>query len=595
MESHNEESQNQRITQLEQSVAELRQTIDELKQQSTQASVDQSFAPRPRPAGLPLLTPRAGQSTVRKGSGFKLPARMRTGEYWLSRVGIGLLLFGVAFLFKYSIDRGWITPWLRVGFGFAVGAALGYLGLKIYFKRPGFAKLLLGSCIATWYITGFSAFQLLELVSHSQAMGFMVAVTVVAFVLSLRQKEGGFSLIGAVGGLGTPFLLYTGSGNLPGLILYTCLILTGTSAMFFFKGWRSLLWLSVIGGWIVFGTALNSGINWDSPQVFFPEQVSMQLGLIFAWLAFWAVPVGRELFWINNPTRWLQSSVGFGDKSPTQSSQDMLARHLHLLSVSTPLIALAMSITVWQQLSGDVWGLITLALAGIYGAAFSFLRRWDALRTLAYTHALTGLLLFTIALGLLLDGDTLLIALAGEAIVLHLLARGLTNKSITVYSHILYSIIALWMILRLAFDTHQGTPILNPHALSSLWVVASVFLSSLLLKHATEKLVYRIAGHIALLGWFAAELSQLSNGQAWVSIAWGLYGAVLLVLGLRMDVGRLRLAALATLMLLAGKLFLVDLARLETIWRVLLFIGVGGVFLLLSYYFRSMWKKAEEQ
>ncbi|MCP4568587.1 MAG: DUF2339 domain-containing protein, partial [FCB group bacterium] len=41
-----------------------------------------------------------------------------------------------------------------------------------------------------------------------------------------------------------------------------------------------------------------------------------------------------------------------------------------------------------------------------------------------------------------------------------------------------------------------------------------------------------------------------------------------------------------------GKLFIVDLAELETIWRVLLFIGFGGVFLLLGYFFRSMWSEA---
>lgn len=28
------------------------------------------------------------------------------GEFWLSKVGIGLLLLGVAFLFKYSIEQG---------------------------------------------------------------------------------------------------------------------------------------------------------------------------------------------------------------------------------------------------------------------------------------------------------------------------------------------------------------------------------------------------------------------------------------------------------------------------------------------------------
>ena len=44
--------------------------------------------------------------------------------------------------------------------------------------------------------------------------------------------------------------------------------------------------------------------------------------------------------------------------------------------------------------------------------------------------------------------------------------------------------------------------------------------------------------------------------------------------------------------LLVGKLFLVDLARLEAIWRILFFLGFGGLFLVLSYYFQARWKRS---
>jgi len=47
-------------------------------------------------------------------------------------------------------------------------------------------------------------------------------------------------------------------------------------------------------------------------------------------------------------------------------------------------------------------------------------------------------------------------------------------------------------------------------------------------------------------------------------------------------------------MVLVAKMFMVDLAELETIWRVLLFIGFGGAFLALSYYFRALWKGKTE-
>ncbi|MDO8736122.1 MAG: DUF2339 domain-containing protein, partial [Thermoleophilia bacterium] len=51
-----------------------------------------------------------------------------------------------------------------------------------------------------------------------------------------------------------------------------------------------------------------------------------------------------------------------------------------------------------------------------------------------------------------------------------------------------------------------------------------------------------------------------------------------------------RTVALVTLFVVVGKLLLVDLGTVKAIWRVLLFIGFGGLFLVLSYFFQSLWK-----
>nr|MDP9455722.1 DUF2339 domain-containing protein [Actinomycetota bacterium] len=46
---------------------------------------------------------------------------------------------------------------------------------------------------------------------------------------------------------------------------------------------------------------------------------------------------------------------------------------------------------------------------------------------------------------------------------------------------------------------------------------------------------------------------------------------------------------MATLFLVVGKLFLVDLASIEAVWRVLLFLGFGTLFLALSFCTRYLW------
>ena len=105
---------------------------------------------------------------------------------------------------------------------------------------------------------------------------------------------------------------------------------------------------------------------------------------------------------------------------------------------------------------------------------------------------------------------------------------------------------------------------------------------------------YVVSLGAAVLAWLLRELSMMSSGQAYVSIAWGVYGVILLIVGLRLNRTRLTATAIGTLLLVVGKLFLVDLAELEAIWRVLLFLGFGGGFLVLSYYFQDLWKREPE-
>ena len=138
-------------------------------------------------------------------------------EFWLNKVGVGLLLLGVAFLFKYSVDQGWLTPPLRVGFGLLIGAVLLERGLRFAETRPQFSQVLLGGGIGAFYITGFAAYQLLHVVPYVAAFGFMIAVTGLAFGLALRQNTPTLSLIGTIGGFATPFILIRSTrGGRPG-------------------------------------------------------------------------------------------------------------------------------------------------------------------------------------------------------------------------------------------------------------------------------------------------------------------------------------------------------------------------------------------
>ena len=656
---------------------------------------------------------RFGFGGVSRGRGLEIPEglrNLRSGEWWLNKIGIGLLLFGVAFLFKFAVDQNWITPAVRVGIGLALGVGLLVVGLRVYEDRRSFSQVLLGGGIGALYITGYAADVLYGLVPYAVAFAFMAAVTVLAFVLALRQDETVLSLIGTVGGLATPFVLYAGSASLGGLVLFTCTILTGTVAVYLYKGWRTLLLVAFAGVWTVFFLGYASVVSTGLANL--ADLRSLQAGVLFGWLVLWLVSVGREVLRSRAPSRWTLPEPGaiarrlFGENPPESGAL------VGVISVVAPLLALAFTQGIWGLEQRPLGG-VALGLAAAYTLVAVGLRRVERGSGMSYVQALVALLLGTLALVLVLEGDALFVALGAEAAVLHLVARRFSDRVVTWAAHALFGGIALWLGGRLAFGALEASSgfgtrppaFLNVQAFADLsaivlafavsgvvaprsagrvyrivahaavlglilreflslpygaslalvswaayaaglhllsrrlpawgttvgadaaWIMSGLWLGSRL---ATEigpygspetavfdlrgicnllvialavvsaflegregvarRAAYLLAAHVAVLAWLWSELSPLPSGDAYVTIAWGLYAAGLLVAGLRLDHTHIIRVGMATLFLVVAKLFLVDLAEVEAVWRILLFLGFGGLFLVLSYYLQAVWR-----
>jgi uncharacterized membrane protein len=569
-----------RVDRLERELVEIKQLLKKIVPETIAPSAGrpEERLSTPPPPPPPQRPPMTGLPPIRESArqGFELPEYMRKSEFWLSRVGIGLLLFGLVFAFKYSIDQGWITPPVRHFFGIGTGIVLFIFGWRLYAQRRHLSRLLLGGSIATFYITAFSAYQLFELISHPTAFALMVIITCLAFFISLSQDDALFSIIGTLGGLGTPFLLYTGAGNVPGLIGYTCLILAGTIAVYFVKGWRFHLWLSAVGGWIVMLIGVDAAESLYA-QAQSSAQFALQTGALFTWLGFGALPTVRKIL--------KQGQSVVADASGRNPDS-----HLHVLILGSPLVALAVSMQVWPETPDRIFGWMAFAAAFLYWFVAWLLRRLESVKSLSFTYVVTGTILLTLALCLLLKGDTLYLALAAEALGLHLLAQRLNDQLVLGGANLLSLIVGVWLMVHLIIYGNHEPAFLNRLALCDLIVILIGGVVALTTVAHPARRFYGLVAHLAFLAWLTRELHGLDNGQGYLSIAWGIYGALLLVIALRRNLAGLRWTGLATLMLVVLKLFLVDLAELETIWRVLLFMGFGAIFLLLSYYFPKLWK-----
>lgn len=495
---------------------------------------------------------------------------LQLGEQWLNNIGIALLLIGIIFLFKYSIDQGWLIPEVRSAVGLIAGFLLLGFGLKMDEAMSPFKQIVMGGGIAAFYITGFATFQLFSFMPVTVVWGFMLSITLLSFWLSLRQDEAVLAVVGTLGALGTPFMLYSGEGEIIGLVLYVVLVLGPTSILYVKKEWQSLLWSLAVGGMLVLAvTVITNIISGNEPISF--ERWFLFGGIIFWIMVSWLVPVIKELV----------------DRRETvvKNTEKAVSSTIHIMVLGVPVIGVLLSIGVWQWTMNQA-GIASLVMAILCGGFLPLLKS-QKLINLASTHNFLGLVLVTAGLFMILEGDVLFAVFVVELIALRFLADQTGDKKISVASHILYGLTTWWLINRLRFGD-VAAHVIELSALPELiLILAGGLWIPQYLTRKDSKNIYQLLSHLMFLYWLYQKLVPLQNGQAWISLTWGIYAIILIVLGLLRFGKRARLIGLATIFVVIIKLFLVDLAQLQAIWRILLFMGFGSLLLIIGYLIQS--------
>jgi uncharacterized membrane protein len=158
------------------------------------------------------------------------------------------LAFAGAYLVKYSFERGWISPPVRVAMGVAFG--IGLLALSTALRRSSgrISEALAAAGVADLFACFLSAVHVYHLVGPAAGFGLMALTTAVAVALSLRQGIM-VALLGLVGGFLTPALVQTAQPSARNLFGYLLLLVAGLLAVARRRGWP---WL----GFAALGAAL---------------------------------------------------------------------------------------------------------------------------------------------------------------------------------------------------------------------------------------------------------------------------------------------------------------------------------------------------
>lgn len=174
------------------------------------------------------------------------------GGKWFARIGITALVLGVSFLLKYAFDNNWIGETGRVIIGIIIGLGLLALGEKYIRKYFAYGQIITGGGIAILYLSVYAAFDFYHLVGLVASFLGMILVTVAGIALSLRYNAISLMIISILGGFATPLLVSNGQNNQFSLFLYVLLLDIAVLFISFFRKWRELNFVCLIGTGIIF-------------------------------------------------------------------------------------------------------------------------------------------------------------------------------------------------------------------------------------------------------------------------------------------------------------------------------------------------------
>jgi hypothetical protein len=591
MDSSKEQEIEARLAKVEYAIASLQRSVDGLAGERRSASPGQQSQPidplRAESARTPK--PRAAEP------GLPDWLSARTPEWWLSRLGAAFVVLAVLILYGYVVDKGWITPPIRVLAGVLVGAALVWAGHHT--ERPSQAKvpdlgmreLLYGAGLGVWFVTVYAASVWYQMISSPSARLLYFGMGLVSTWIALEDRREIFAVLAIATGFATPFILPPPYTSLPEISLYLGAISGVGLIIYLMRGWPAIVWLTFAAFWFsIMVTIYDSGTI--SPIAV--GSIWLSFVLLVSGAAFTRVPsLRRRLLALGSdryipapvtPATWklmdildsFSQLVG-GGKSASDSHT------VWVITILSPILTFALLGDVWPRVPVELWG---VALLGLGWGAYALARRGmpdEELQHVAFTAAAVWTLIGVVRL--IPEPERLAFAALHATFILVLWRQRLIGPRT-----IAKLTIAVAVLVVLGRELSGPTYGL----LHARWVISEVIAlgaSGLMARKLIADPAEKIQGMVLGVAAYMTSLLVIANilQLIWpplITATFAALGAVLLILSRRGSGQRLmRQLGGVTMVLVVGRLLLVDLATVETIWRVLLFLVCGVVFLYTGY------------
>ncbi len=427
------------------------------------------------------------------------------GENLANKIGIAIIVLGVAIGAKYAIDNDLVNPLTRIILGYLSGLILLGFAIKLKTKYDTFSAVLLSGAIAILYFISYAAYDFYELIPQPLAFVLMVVFTAFAVLSALHYNRQVIAHIGLVGAYAVPFLLSPESGNVLVLFTYMAIINAGILFIAFKKDWKKLYYTAFGLSWLIF-------FAWASAS--FKGEEHLAVGLVF-----------NAIFFITFYIMLLAYNVVKGE--PFKMEGIIL-----LLVNSFVFYALGYHFLKSHEIGGRLLGAFTLVNAVVhFTVGFMLHKRKLADKNLFYFVAGLVIVFVTITIPVQLEGSWVTLLWAGEAALLYWIGR---TKQVPVYEKLSYvlmvtgffSLVQDWQDYTVQpyyeTDLYTYTPFLHIGFFSSLLVAfAFGFIHHTHLKsdfkppygeeHIISKIVHYAVPVIFLLVLFNSFRIELAN------------------------------------------------------------------------------------
>jgi uncharacterized membrane protein len=525
---------------------------------------------------------------------------LKFGQYTLQIIGIIVVLIGMGFLFKYSIEQGWINPLVRIilGLGVATACVIGAEFLHAKFKQ--WTLGLSAGGIVLYYLTFSAAYALYHLISSTTALGALVGTTLLAAGLALRYNSELIGIFSVLGGLITPLILYGFKAEPLFLIQYLALLSALFLLLTYTKRWHSISIINFVA-LLLYTVYLYAGISASS------NHTTLFILLILA--IYNLIPFGYAL--IYKPVQSIFES-SLMTLSGLYAFGWLFALHPFDANFSLwPLSSLFIGTPYWLMIE-----YLCIGFGLLYLAELGLLLFRDKKNNYLLGTLLT--LVVTCGAGAITShwsGYTLNVLLHCYALLL--LFIGLYNKHEFVrklsyimwfcaYSHL------VWLYLNIAPTTEFiWSPINIGSSIVILLFIAAIYLFKQFQHALTDyekqsgqdiakfcvAFIVFCWGQATIISWFDTPLTtsfeRTQKTNLLLTIYYGAYALCLITIGLLKKQVFLRYFGLGLIALTLSKLWYIIMSLPETLHRVIAFILVGICFTLASFVYQKLNKKVD--